>query len=290
MKKVSASIAAVVLTASCLVGCNPQTRILVAGDSWAWIMQLLRTFENPFAYDVAYMASPGDTAENWNLHRDWEARTLLEGDEDIDIVVLSLGGNDLMYRANIHQTEQEKASLIEEIGAHLEGVIDNILSVRSDMKIALLSYDYPNWDESMEWPVSWDFYHYDYERIGSPEFPIEVNSYLQRLGVEKWTIAEERDRVAFVNNFGLMQWKCGYEKYGIPPGSLPHPGYSPEGPIFGGDAEYYSPPKGMLSIPLLYCDAYHLSPAGYEQMTREAMERCVRDWLMLAERGSQEYW
>jgi hypothetical protein len=160
-----------------------------------------------------------------------------------------------------------------------------MLSVRSDVKIALLSYDYPNWDESMEWPLSWEFYHYDYERIGSPESPIEVNSYLQRLGVEKWRIADERDHVTFVNNFGLMQWKYGYKKYGIPPGSLPHPGYSPEGPIFGGDPEYYSPPGGMLSVHLLYCDAYHLSPGGYSQITQETMERCVGDWLMLTEGG-----
>jgi hypothetical protein len=246
-------------------------------------MELLRTFENPVAYDVAYMTNMGDTAENWDLYRDWEARALLEGNEDIDIVVLSLGGNDLMYRGSIHQTEEEKADLIEEIAGYLEGVIDNILAVRSDLKVALLSYDYPNWDESMEWPLSWEFYHYDYERIGSPESAIEVNSYLQRLGMEKWGIARERDRVVFVNNFGLMQWKFGYAKYGIPPGSLPRPDYSPQGLIFGGDPEYYSPPKGMLGIPLLYCDAYHLSPAGYVQITRETMERCVGDWLAQVE-------
>ena len=279
MKRVLALFAFFSLSVACLEACKPQTRILVAGDSWAWIMELLKTFENPLVYDIAYIASPGDTAENWNLYRDWEVRGLLESNEGIDIVVLSLGGNDLMYRGSIHQTEEEKAELIDEIGGHLEGVIDNILSVRFDVKIALLSYDYPNWDESMEWPLSREFYHYDYERIGSPEAAIEVNGYIQRLGLEKWRIADERDRVVFVNNYGLMQWKFGYGKYGIPPGSLPHPGYSPEGPVFGGDPEYYSPPMGMLSVPLLYCDAYHLSPGGYQQIMRNAMEECVEDWL-----------
>ncbi len=284
--KIPVLFALVAMAVICVAGCNPQTRILVAGDSWAWIMELLRTFENPLAYDVAYMTSPGDTAQNWNLYRDGEVRSLLEGVEDIDIVVLSLGGNDLMYRASIHQTEEEKAALVDEIGGHLEGVIDNILSVRTGMKIALLSYDYPNWDESMEWPVSYEFYHHDYERIGAPEFPIEVNSYLQRLGVEKWRIAEERDPVAFVNNFGRMQWKYGYEKHGILPGSLPPPGYSPDGPLFGGDPEYYSPPEGMVSVRPVYCDAYHLSPAGYRQITLETMERYVGGWLMRADGGT----
>ena len=286
MKRILASLSVVVLTLGCAVGCHPQTRILVAGDSWAWIMELLRTFEKPLVYDVVYLADMGVTAEYWNLYRDWEVRNLLEVNQDVDIVVLSLGGNDLMHRGSIHQTEEEKAILIDEIGRHLEGAIDNILSVRSDLKIALLSYDYPNWDESMEWSLSWEFYHYDYERIGSPETAFEVNSYVERLGLERWRIADERDRVAFVNNFGLMQWKFGYRKHGIPPRSLPHPGYSPEGPLFGGDPEYYSPPQGMLSIPLLYCDAYHLSPAGYAQITHETMERCVADWLLLREGGT----
>ena len=279
MKRISASLGVVVLTATCLIACNPQTRVLVAGDSWAYIMELLRTFENPFVYNVVYMADMGDTAEYWNRFRDWEVRDLLEANEDIDIVVLSLGGNDLMYRGSIHQTEEEKAALIDEIAGHLEGVVDNVLWVRSDVKIALLSYDYPNWDESMEWPLSWEYYHYDYESIGSPESAIQVNTYVQRLGREKWRIADERDRVVFVNNYGLMQWKYGYGKYGIPPGSLPHPGYSPEGPVFGGDPEYYSPPMGMLSVPHLYCDAYHLSPGGYIQIMGNAMERCIEDWL-----------
>jgi hypothetical protein len=215
-----------------------------------------------------------------------EVRGLLESKESIDIVVVSLGGNDLMYRGSVDQTEQEKADLVDEIAGYLEGVVDNILSVRPDVKVALLSYDYPNWDESMEWPGSWEFYHHDYERIGSPESAIQVNSYVQLLGLEKWRIADERDRVVFVNNYGLMQWRYGYAKHGISPYSLPHPGYSPEGPVFGGDPEYYSPPRGMLNVPLLYCDAYHLSPGGYEQITHETMERCVRDWLTSGQVGN----
>ena len=109
MKRILVWLACVGLTVSCLEGCNPQTRVLVAGDSWAWIMQLAKTFENPFAYDVAYMAYMGDTAENWHLYREWQITDFLEANEDVDIVVLSLGGNDLMGRGNVHQTEEEKA-------------------------------------------------------------------------------------------------------------------------------------------------------------------------------------
>ena len=142
-----------------------------------------------------------------------------------------------------------------------------------------MSYDYPNWDESLAWPGSREVYQDDYERIGSPESPIQVNSYLHLLAFEKWRMAGGRDRVTFVNNYGLMQFKYGYPKYGIAPGTLPHPEDSPEGPVFGGDPAYYSPPKGMLNAPPLFCDAYHLSIGGNEELERNAMERCVEDWL-----------
>ena len=275
---------ALVLVLFALLGCSQETRILVAGDSWAYCMELFKTWENPIAYQVVYLNSTSlETAHGWNT--DWKkaaVSTFLEENPDVDIVVLSLGGNDLLIHGDVRDTEEQRAALVGDIGQDLEDVIEDLLSVRSEIRVALTGYDYTNWEESMEWPFSRDWYLYWYEHLGAPTSPIEMNSYLQLLASEQWRIGEELDRVAFVNNYGLMQWKYGIPRYGIPAESLPHPGYSSEGPLFGGDASYYSPPAGMLGLPLLHCDPIHLSPGGYLEVTRNAMDRCVRDWLGLS--------
>ncbi len=281
-----------------IAGCLPEKRLLVTGDSWAFISELFSVYENPTQYGVEYLAYMGTTAQNYPTE---EMQNILIANPSVDIVILSIGGNDLMSHANASDTPAEKEAILDDIGQNIVEIVNDILTMpeRDDVRIALLTYDYGNFDETLDCNEASDFCQLNkdiYESLGSPESALIVNEYLTGLGQVKWEIAnnefyiesnsvkyeiEDASRVEVVNNFGLMQYNFGYpeSECGFARYEVPLPDYDEWGIIPGGDMSCYSPPGAMLTFPLIHVDTYHLRPLSYQIISDNVMDRVVTDWL-----------
>lgn len=265
-------------------------RILLMGDSWAYIIEKFNILDSvlffqtlSFGKKVEYYTNPGMTARS--LAREEQLNQvagILRDNPGIDIVILSIGGNDLIQVANVDLPEEEKVTILENIQDDIEIVANNITSVRNEIKLLILSYDYPNFDESITCPIDLFGSKIIFEGLKSSTRPTtarEVNEHLLRLGQAKWEIANGNARTEFQNNYGLMQWRFGYLKHRILPRRLPLPETDSAGIIPGGDPDYYSPPRGMLHVLPVYIDAYHLSSTGYRVMIRKVYDDFLEDWL-----------
>jgi len=131
-------------------------RILLVGDSWPGFLQVFRCFDTVIqdypdliGYGqrghrttlVGVRASEYNTPEFMDVVLD-ELNTY----PTIDIVHLSLGGNDFVMDIDwTPSTPPETVqAFIDGINVHVEAVIDAILAVRPNIRIALCSYDCGN--------------------------------------------------------------------------------------------------------------------------------------------------
>lgn len=271
-------------------------RILFVGDSWTGFMLAFKSFRTVFPeYEGLdrWVEVGNRTAEMGG--RVWEMleRNYLQivTEEltrypNIDIVVMTLGGNDIMRGVKGASPSQPTRTVslrtcfesnpanepwadfdecMEWISLKLEEqigiVVDNILSIRPDIRVVILSYDYAAREPRDE------------------SYTIE-DQHLAFIEVEmaKRNLALARPRVEYVNNFGLMQ-----HLYGIPeaeppiaPGVAPYPCDAP-----GAECAFW--PGGFpqyLSPLLAYIDQdIHLTDFGYADIARRAVDQHIEEWL-----------
>lgn len=259
-------------------------RVMLLGDSWAMFMTVFRSFDQ--ALEARGLADtrilplnyPGTKASEWN---GWLGRFViafyLARNPSVDVVVMTLGGNDLLDGYSTRLTDAEKDKLFDGIRHSLEGLVSFILSRRSDLRVVICGYDYPNYVESVEYNL-FDVYRRQWEDAGRPT-PNQANDAVVRLGRIQQAIADKHRRVEFVNNFGLMQWTFGYPNRGIAPESGPYPADRlEEAAPPGGYPDLPSPPGAMLQV-WFFLDAIHLSPEGYALVAGNVVDRCLADLL-----------
>ncbi|MCG8671580.1 MAG: SGNH/GDSL hydrolase family protein [Pseudomonadales bacterium] len=261
-----------------------QDRVLVMGDSWAsfihWSGALQKVVnqyqaEHAGSYDfhLRYLQLPGTKAYQWNSS--W-GRFLtywkLRKQEPVDVVILSLGGNDFIELVDKHQMPSEQKRTFQEITNNIQGVIDQLQQWSPGVRILLLGYDYPNFEESLEnWLVGDPDRGY-WKSLGRPD-TVEANRLITDFEEYKFQLAEQMQHVQYVNNLGLMQSIYGLPKHGIPADELLEP--SSVDFVPGGDINFASPAVGMLTLPG-HVDSIHLSLEGY----RLAMDRLLTDFLL----------
>lgn len=262
-----------------------EPRILLLGDSWITFLTVFRSFDHALedlGLDPAAVTSlhfPGSEARRWNrpmgrLLIGWR----LMSAPSIDIVVLCMGGNDVMNGFNARAPEAERRAVIARAAREVAGVIDHILSLRPDVRVALIGYDYPNFRDAVQhrmWSVQRDIY----EQAGRPN-PAQVNEAVIWLAEAGFKIAEERERVTYVHNTGLMQHAYGYAPAGLRPGDAPYPGDTiAEGPFPGGDPTLPSPMEAMITF-WDFRDAIHLGADGSRLIANRAVDVCLGEWLL----------
>jgi lysophospholipase L1-like esterase len=224
-------------------------RILLAGDSWAWFMFLNRSFETALAergldeveVSAFYTTVPGSTARDWTSERHIaQVRKVLEDSPTIDIVHLSLGGNDFLNNWKPDMPLDERAKLFDQVVADLEVVLQGILDVRPDLRVVIVEYDYIN----------------KAKRGGTLQ---DLNRAGQILAKMKLGLAQRMDRVEYIQTYGLMQYHFGVEG-ALEPETVPLPGNAPDyQPWPGGNADYGNAPESMM-------DTIHLSAEGYRYL------------------------
>lgn len=245
------------------VACSAATpRILMVGDSWAWFMYMDRSLQQALSNEGLgeyeemglYTTVPGSTAAQWTNPK-WllNVKRELELYPSIDIVHLSLGGNDFLNHWYLGMPEAEKSALYEQVVRDIETVVRYILDIRPTLRVAIVEYDFIHKTKlgcTMQ----------DLNRAGS------------ELAHMKMEMSKRIDRCGYVQVYGLMQYCFGAPE--LAPKSVPLPGQAKDDfkPFPGGDIQYGNSPKAMF-------DKIHLSQAGYYQLAEHCVRVLYKQWI-----------
>ncbi|OPZ97829.1 MAG: hypothetical protein BWY70_01388 [Bacteroidetes bacterium ADurb.Bin408] len=256
--------------------CNyPLTKkVLLVGDSWGNFMWVYRSYKeafDKFGYPD-YIEEGTSTVENGAEAEDFIVQpklgyviNALNANPDIDYVLISLGGNDVLGDWHKSFTPAQTDSLLDIIEARLNILIDTIQNTRPGIHILLSGYDYPNFGETC-YLIPTGAYANLFADMGSPTFP-EINGALCQLIQRFEQMSQNTPNLQIVNNLGLMQYVYGQSAALIVPPYLPP--YAPGTvPLPGGNINYPSPQAAML----LNMDAFHLSQDAYRHFSARQTE------------------
>lgn len=304
---------------------DPVPRIAIVGDSWGMFMWWFRSFQRALK-DLGYerycevanesVVGGGKTFQFVNVEQFPPAeqirnaiKKMLLDYPTIDIVVISLGGNDALYGTEYvlpddplrsirmqcpGHPENMNEILAEKIVNHdMSNLIDFILSIRPDIRILLTSYDFGGETKRSECDLMT-------QQLGI----MVVDIYKQRLADAKG------ERVDFISNYGLMQYAYGVYEYQVDSGNDPipgteqlvyppgyvKPGFSPDDyppvrlpnpddvwtfPWTENNVEVNVPgfPQYFTPLDALLDKDMHLSEEGYYIMAKRIVERIIGRWL-----------
>ena len=135
-------------------------RVLLVGDSWTGFMQAFRSFEVLFGGEeypelVNYAQVGYKTAiMGVEAARYLEPDLLYRIDEELadyptlDVIAMTLGGNDIRRALRGGATQEMVDARIAAVVADIELIIQHILAIRPDIRIALIGYSDVNVTES----------------------------------------------------------------------------------------------------------------------------------------------
>lgn len=251
-------------------------RLLLVGDSWTGFMWAFRTFKEIFneTPGLEYIREIGGRTaimgarafefypEEYNYIQN--VKEELEKYPTIDIVLMTLGGNDFLrgtpqtsrWNCDMLSDPAQEAYIINTIINYMSGIIDEILAVRPDIRIALCGYTFAGRDR------------------GGCSICDQQNAFV-RFEQAKKALADSKARVYYVHNLGLMQYHFGTSTpTNLPPYSVPYPGgYPSYSPFPGGDPCSLVHPSGLFDGDI------HLSQAGYKILAQRCMSEFISLWL-----------
>lgn len=247
---------------------GPVPRILLVGDSWSALMQAFGTYQTvlPETPAFANYRSLGFRTAIVGIRADafTDAKMLaivadeLAQNPTIDIVHLSLGGNDILYGSwNPSMTPAQKQAIFDEVTANIATVIDFILGLRPDIRIGLCGYTFAN-------------------HTGNGLTPEAANEAVLGLERTKLAMVRSKSRVFYIHNLGLMQYTYGIPQADPPiaPGGVDYPGgYPTYSPMPGGNMAYGAPLEALVDSDI------HLTPAGYAVVARRCISEFYGAWL-----------
>ncbi len=200
-----------------------EPKVLLVGDSWAFFLDLDQSITSTLSkwghsnfthYTNPTLAVNGARTDDFlEEARLTEIKNQLESKPSINVVHLSIGGNDILGDWNVDMTTEEEEELADEVFVNMTAIIDFIKAVRPDVHIVWSGYMYPNFEESIEDAAPFQTSHPFYETwsdMGFPNFE-QINNVLNTFSVEMAELAATDDRVDFVNVPALMQYHFGQE-------------------------------------------------------------------------------
>ncbi len=274
-------------------------RVLIAGDSWAQYMWDDGSHNDVFdrfghadkravslslgsdpgpGYTGPEYAISGSEARQWvdTANYPWIANTVaaLQANPEIDLVVLSVDGNDVLagkpdggwYKDMDLDVAGSEAALFDRIRADTEIIVDALTAVRPDIRVILSSYDYPNFNVGF-----WCFLYACPKRRDLSRDPVndlitdvELNDMMVRVETQRAGWVNANPRLLFDHAVGLMHYFYGDGVAAAK--TLPYPGQLPPlfAPFPGGNPvrpslrSCFRVPNGIDADPI------HLDYEGYQ--------------------------
>jgi lysophospholipase L1-like esterase len=225
-------------------------RILLVGDSWAQQAWAARAYQTALvSQGLGQWEEKGDvTAIGGTTAAQWATAPFLQlitdeltANPQIDIVHLSIGGNDFLGAP----PGADILVLAAQILADSQTVVDHILSIRPNARVSHASYDYI--------PAG---------------FNAEQGLLIQLL-IDQAALTH---RSFVLNNLGVLHHVFGYPGEFLP-GQTPLPGGYPDYvPLQGGDPLFPGHPDN-------FDDAIHPNDASYVVLAEHAIDEFYAEWL-----------
>lgn len=284
--------------------CNEasQRKVLLVGDSWAFFMGVDQTINTVFdrwghsnyTYftNLTLAENGAETDDFQTATKQNEIAAQIAANPSIEVVHLSIGGNDVLGDWNVSFTQEQTDSLKAAVFARLVDVIEFIKTTRPGIRILWSGYMYPNFGEVIASAAPLSNIHPFYgtwQGMGFPTF-IQLNEILNDFSdeIEAYTLADPQ--LDFVKAPGLMQYTYGQNSpLLIAPGGS-YPPFTQ--PLPYGDPTYPSPRNSMRDY-LLTKDCFHLSAGGYRDMISYHTQKFYHKFFMndqyfLSEGGSRD--
>lgn len=257
---------------------------LLVGDSWGQLMCAFGSYDKVLEEyghknkraECLLTTQSGSRASQWVVPKKLEiVKKVLNYYPDLKVIVLSLGGNDLLGTWNKNMTPDEEKVMMDKIASDFTGVIHQLKAMRPGLRIVVSGYDYPNFDKLVPGDVL-KAYRELFEKMGEPT-PAELNAVIVRFTERMALEAAQISDVQYASNLGLHQSIYGQEDYNIKPGELHRPD---KDNLVGGDPTLPQSPKALLHINgTKLFDPYHLNPTSYKNLARNVLDIHLKDIL-----------
>ncbi|MFT4968866.1 MAG: lysophospholipase L1-like esterase [Chitinophagales bacterium] len=253
-----------------------EVKVLLIGDSWAFFMGVDGTFNNVYeswGHNNVKFLTTLDVAVNGARTTDFltsnmqtDIRNIITLNPDIDVIHLSIAGNDVLGQWDVSFTQTELDALIDEVYSQTDSIIRFLKTLKPGMKIVFSGYVYPNFEEVIvdANPLGNNHPFYSrWEGMGFPSF-LEINTILNDFSELIEDYADADPQVEFFKVPGLLQYTFGQT---VPLAVAPGGSYAPftQAMPFG-DPSYPSPQKSMRDYFGITRDCFHLSPKGYRDL------------------------
>lgn len=263
-------------------------RVLLVGDSWAFFMGVDQTINDVFQqwghsdkkfYTNLTLAENGaETIDFLEQGKQDEIEQQLTDRPTIDIVHLSIGGNDVLGSWNTNMTQQQTDLIKNQVRDSIIAVIDFIQSVRPGIQVVWSGYCYSNFEEVIESqliPSLHPFYG-TWEDMNFPDNET-INGILNEFTDLMYDTYENDPNVHVVKATGMMQYTFGQiDPLEIAPFGTYQPGVAP---LTQGFVDYPSPIPSMRNYGVTK-DCFHLSIQGYEDLIAYQAQKYYHKALM----------
>ncbi|MCF8278569.1 MAG: T9SS type A sorting domain-containing protein [Flavobacteriales bacterium] len=281
----------------------PHNRVLLVGDSWASFenadqtitegLRIVGHSDKKFVSNVTIAENGAETDDFLGQAKQDAIQALIDANPEIDIVHLSIGGNDVLGTWNVSWSQHETDSLEQEVAARLEQVITFLKGTRPGMRVFWAGYAYPNFEEVIEGIAPFQSSHPFYgtwDGMGQPNY-IQLNTVLNNFSDSVAAYTDSDPQVDFVRAQAILQHVYGQQTpLGVAPGGT----YQPfDAPMPLGFPDYPSPIETMRLYAGIFTDCFHLSPEAYLTMFTYQAEQFYQtyfmdDFYMVSEGGNMD--
>ncbi len=278
-----------------------QPKVLLVGDSWAWFMNTDGTINNvfktwgfsnyKFVCNATLAVNGADTKDFIMPGAEAEILNQLTLNPTIEVVHLSIGGNDFLGDWNVNMTQAQTDSLTDNVFVRLDSIIRFIKICKPGIKILWSGYCYTDFKEVITnfiAPTSHPFYS-TWHGMGDPDF-IQINTLQNSISDKITAYCAATTDVYFVNATGLMQYEYG-QASPLQGGMSPTGTYAAHtAPLPLGYPNYPSPSVSMRDYGITK-DCFHLSAEAYRYLvgyhTQKFYHKLLMDDLYLLSDSNQ---
>ena len=264
-------------------------KVLLVGDSWAWFMNTESTINNvfkswgfsnyKFISNATLSVNGAQTDDFMKPGAQAEILNQLTNNPSIEVVHLSIGGNDFLGDWKVSMTQAETDTLREQVFQRLDSIIRFIKTCKPGIRILWSGYVYTNFQEVIDGTSGSGTTNQFYGTWDGMEKPtaLQLNTLQNTQSAEMTVYANNDPQVDYVEANGLMQYLRGQlTPLEVAPGGTYAP-FSVPMPL--GDPNYPSPQTTMRDY-FVFKDCFHLSTQGYKDLVSYQTQKFYHKFLM----------
>lgn len=266
-----------------------ETKVLLIGDSWAFFMSVDMTINRALEkwghshykyYTNTILSENGaETDDFLKPEKQDEILAQLQANPDIQVIHLSIGGNDILGDWNVNFTQAQTDSIGNKVNERLVQIFDFLKQAKPGIRIIWSGYTYTNFEEVIEdfapFQTNHPFYG-TWEGMGFPTFE-QINAVQMNFAMQMEVYAQNDPQIEFVNFPAILQYTYGQnDPLSVAPGGTYAP-YTASLPY--GYPDYPSPKSSMRDYGITK-DCFHLSPDAYDDMIEYQMQKFYHKFLM----------